>query len=183
METQPKAETVGEQPAPAKPHFADVVAKLSEDIKKRLSTGDLAELRRMRYQYPGCPAFWKLAAVRFDYLDDADVRRWAAIVSGMAAMPELLRANRSLGRALAAAKVAEPRVLRLLRARDDALLDAVRVVSRQLTSAGEPVDWTDLARLVFLDGGARGESVRRRIAGDYYRSVAAPTDQNKGATA
>jgi CRISPR system Cascade subunit CasB len=174
---EPRAEATA-----GRSHFVDIVEKLADDLK-HMSPGDLAELRRMRNDDPGGPAFWKLAASRFAEIDDDSVSRWAAIVAGMAAMPDQCVRNRSLGRALATADVAEPRMLRLLRARGDRLLDTVRVVSRQLASVAVPVDWADFARLIFLDGGATGEKVRRRIASDYYRNSSVTADSSKGATA
>jgi len=41
--------------------------------------------------------------------------------------------------------------------------------SHQLASCAESIDWTDLASLVLSDGQPYGESVRRRVARDYYR--------------
>ena len=157
--------------------LANVVHLVARDIDHALSSGDVAELRRLRPEDPSSPAFWKVVAYRLEPsgllaaggpLRDLQERRWAALLSGMAEMQGLHAAGRRLGGALASAVVAESRFVRLLRAHDDALLDAVRLTAHHLASAGEPVDWADLARLVMCDGASNEEAVRRQIARDYY---------------
>jgi CRISPR type I-E-associated protein CasB/Cse2 len=161
--------------------LAPLVHALMIDIQKALTAGEVSQLRRMRPDNPGCPAFWKLAALRLDPAgalgNEQAERRWTALLAGMASMSGLLRSGRRLGQALAAATIAEPRVLRLLRAQDDALLDAVRVTAQQLAAAGQAVDWLDFAFLVLSDGGRNEARVRRRIARDYYSQAPAEPER------
>lgn len=140
--------------------------------------GDVAALRRARPGEIGGPAFWKIAVRHLeparllpgiDHPDrDAAERRWTAILGGMAEMAGLHQRGVRPGRALARNKVAEARVLRLLKAEGEALLDLVRTIAHQLKSQGARVDWTDLAGLVHWGGHPAQDSVRRRIALDYY---------------
>jgi CRISPR type I-E-associated protein CasB/Cse2 len=93
----------------------------------------------------------------------------------LAAIAELADFHRTgpahrFGRVLSERKVSEARVLRLLRAHDEVLLDTVRDVVHQLASSGARVDLSDLATLVTSDGTAWQTEVRRSIALDYYRT-------------
>ncbi len=165
-------------PAVAEPtSLPTLINRIAVDIEKALGAGDVADLRRLRPQDVGRPAFWRMVASRLEpagalpaggaALDEAE-RRWAVLLAGMAEMQGLHRPGVRLGRALFEANVAELRLVRLLRAHDDALADAVRVTVHQLTHAAQPVDRTDLAWLVLSDSLSNEESVRRRIARDYY---------------
>lgn len=141
----------------------------------RLPPGDLATLRRLTPAEPQCTAFWRLLAGELadqvPHRDDprrSDAeRRWAVILAAMADADGLLAPGRHLGSALAGA-VPEARVLRLLRAHDDALADAVRVTVHHLTTRGVVFDPTDVAWLVLSDGRADEDEVRRRIYRDFY---------------
>jgi CRISPR system Cascade subunit CasB len=176
-EPSPKPET----PAPARPERPEVAAvhAIARELRPDRARGDVAALRRMKPGEIECPAFWKLAAVHLQDVLPAQgearnkaERRWGAILAGLAEVVELHAPGRRLGHALAAADVAELRVLRLLRAHDDALLDMVRTIAHQLDSKAERVDWADVARLVLSDGRADEETVRRSIARDFYSNHA-----------
>jgi len=157
--------------------LAAIVNKIAREMEKTYPPGDLADLRRMRPENPACPAFWKIVVGHLvpagqvgetgPFRDESE-RRWAAILAGMAEMKGLHRAGRYLGTALVEADVSEARLLRLLRARDAALLDTVRVTAHQLASARVLVDWVDLAWLILSDGRSNEETVRRNIARTYY---------------
>lgn len=151
--------------------LAQIVGGIVRDIREVLPPGDVAELRRMRPDDAGCAAYWKLLSTRVEdssTLNDLMERRWAVILASLARLAPQHRSDARLGRALAEADVAEKRVLRLLRAHDEALEDAVRVVTHQLASAGVPLDATALAWLVLSDGRPDETRARRSIARDYY---------------
>ncbi len=150
---------------------SDVVRALTATLP-HLSAGDLAALRRMKPGDPHCPAFWRLVVGELsDQLrteDEArreDERRWAVILAAMT--NGLIGGGRRFGSALGDV-VPEARVLRLLRAHDEALADAVRAVVHQLASSGTYFDPLDLARLVLSDGRTDEDSVRRHIYQDFY---------------
>ena len=163
---------------PPTENLASVVGRLAVMIDQRLSPGDVAALRRMRPEEIAAPVFWRIAAS--DLADslagdgprrDEQERRWAAVLQAMAELRGMHDPRSSLGAALVRANVAEQRVLKLLRASGDALLDAVRVVAHHLANKGVPVNAADFARLVLSDGRADEEPVRRRIARDYYGAL------------
>jgi CRISPR type I-E-associated protein CasB/Cse2 len=85
-------------------------------------------------------------------------RRWACSTAS----------GKRLGRALAEADLSEQRFLKLLRAQDRGLLDAVRTVTHYLSTKAVPVDCSDIALLILSDGRSDEDSVRRSIARDYY---------------
>ncbi len=156
------------------PHL---IWRIAGAMKNSIGTGDMAELRRLHAHDPGNPAFWKLAANYLEpsgYLhgdgpkrDEAE-RRWATILNFMAHQTSFLKPGIRLGAALAAADLSELRFVRLLRAQDDALIDEVRTLARFLSSKGQLIDPTDIAWLVLSDGRSDEETVRRRVARDYY---------------
>lgn len=181
-----EAERPTERPRKASGALRQAVQAIAADLAHQVvPPGDLGELRRARPGDLGGPAFWKLAVRHLEpagllpapdapWRDDAE-RRWVVIVAGLVEMAGLHRRGLSLGRVLAESEVSEARFLRLLRASDDALLGAVRAVSHQLASAGRAVDWGDFAQLVVSDGKPWGDTVRRIIAEDFYRSPASRT--------
>jgi CRISPR system Cascade subunit CasB len=159
---------------------ASIVGRLAYALESSLSAGDVAELRRLRPKDVGSPAFWKIAALYLepagqlpkggDARDEAE-RRWAAILQGLAALGPLHRHGIGLGGALAVAGFAELRFVRLLGGRGEGLLDLVRTTAQFLAAKGQSVDWTDAARLVLSGGRSNEETVRRRLARDYYRNL------------
>lgn len=161
----------------ASERLASVMARLAHAVDHELTAGDVAELRRLRPNDPGSVAFWKVLATYLDPAEElprggdarhAAERNWAAILSGMAVMRGLHRHGHRPGHALASGGYSELRFVRLLRARDAALLDAVRGVAQFLSSKGEAVDWLQLARLIKQQEGEGAERLRRDIARDFY---------------
>src|SRR5690606_22005115 len=132
--TAPSAEQT-----PAQARAAAVLA-IARDLRGALTPGDVAALRRLSPEQPANPAFFKVVTSRLGDLMPASgaprvraERRWAVVLRAMASLgPELLARHARLGRACAQANVAEPRVIRVLRAEDDALADALRYVTHQL---------------------------------------------------
>jgi CRISPR system Cascade subunit CasB len=154
-----------------------VIRQIAILIDRELSTGDVAELRRLSPRDLTAPAFWRLAAIHLipnglltasPARSEEQERAWAAILSGMAHMKGLHSPKRSVGHALRDARFSELRLTRLLRSRDETLLDSLGGVSRYLVSKGEAVDWTDLAALTLYPEGPFAERLRRRIARDFY---------------
>lgn len=103
-------------------------------------------------------------------LSPADEPRWAILFSCMAHTTGLHQPGRRAGFALASV-TSEARFTRLLRAHDERLWDELRHVTRQIASAAESLDWTDLADLVLSDGRDRADDVRRRLARDFYQAL------------
>ena len=156
-------------------NLAALIGRLAALIDRQLSPGDVAALRRNRPDSIDAPAFWRIAALELTgSLEpegprrDEGERRWAVILQAIAELRGLHNPRRSLGAAMVDAEVAEHRVLRLLRASAEGLFDAVRIIAHHLASKGISVNCTDLAWLVLSDGRSDEESVRRRIARDYY---------------
>jgi CRISPR type I-E-associated protein CasB/Cse2 len=153
--------------------IAQIAAELSD-----AGTGDLAELRRLKPEDPGGPAFWRVVVTRLDpelpaggEARETALRRWAVILRALAALDGLHKPGRRLGAALAEAGVSELRLNKLLRASGEPLFDQVRAVTHQLATAAAPVDLTGLARLVMSDGQPHEQAVRQTIANDYYAVI------------
>lgn len=157
--------------------LATVIGRLAHAIDEVLPPGDVAELRRLAPHDPASPAFFKLVASvlpegtlpRDGFRRDEAERLWAVIFSCLATLRGMHLPGHRLGRALADAGISELRVVRLLRARGEALLDAVPVIARTLAVKGELVDCTEIARLLLDEQHA--EQVRRRIARDYFARI------------
>lgn len=179
---QPEPPEAAEPQLPEAPQrLEDVVHHIVWEIENGIMTpGDVAGLRRLDPDEPGGAAFWKALVFHVEpaeqlRADDAEVR-WALILRTAGELHALNRRGRRLGSALAAAKVSEMRLTRLLRADLDSLKSTLGAVAHQLASAGEGVDLGDVAWLV-VTARNRGESrrseddVRRGIARDYYRGL------------
>jgi CRISPR type I-E-associated protein CasB/Cse2 len=158
--------------------LASTVASIARAIEKILSMGDVAALRRLTPDNTGCAAFWRTLAMHPDLVPEAGPRRdemerrWACILQAMATMAGLHTPGVPLGRALAAAGLAEQRLLRLLRASGPILTDAVRVTAHYLAQKAVASNHTDIARLVLSGGGPNEDTVRRAIARSYYAQTA-----------
>lgn len=149
--------------------------RIAHLIDRELGPGDVAALRRLTTEDPGCPAFWRLSATvlapggllpESEGLREWTEARWAVVAQAAASMRGL-RSEAGLGRALAEAGYSEMRFTRLLRADDAPLFDEVRTAARYLASKGTSVDPADFADLLLRPGHA-AERVRRRIARAYY---------------
>lgn len=151
-----------------------------------LGPGDLASLRRE--DGARSPTFYKLSSALLHdelaelhgaRLDEAE-RRWARVTHLLARTGGQHRTDAvSFGAALAQAELAEARFLRVLRAEGEAVDAAARAALAPLVQKAIAFRPTDLAALVlsaphptwpfhFEDA----EVVRRRIARDFYRTLA-----------
>ncbi len=182
--TEPQPLEVPEATEGDRPRSLDeVVHRIVGEIENdRMSPGEVAELRRLEPDRTPGAAFWKTLAFHVEpagQLRDTDTdaeERWKLILRAIGELHSLHRRGRRPGRALAAAKISEMRLTRLLRADLDGLAANLRAVSHQLASAGEPVDLGGLAWLVITARGAgqpnrRQDRVRHDIALDYYRGL------------
>lgn len=162
--------------APKRLTRREVIAKL-RGVLAHTDPGTLAALRRADPASPP-PAFYRVAVAVLDehlaHFADSGPRRdeiesrWTLIVSAMASAQGFLSAV-PLGDALAYAKVAELRVLRLLNASAAQLPELVRNVVHQLVQKGQSFDPNDLAALVLA--GDEERDPRRVIARSYYRNA------------
>lgn len=161
-----------------------IISRVAARLADEGAIGDRATLRRIAFEAPDAPAFWRIVVGELravlpeapPYREEHE-RRWAAILGGLAevAGAGLHVPKRRLGEAAAEAKLHEMRVLKLLRAHGDALLALVRPLAHQLVSKGVPVDWADVAELVLSDGRSGEDRVRRNLARSYYSAVSRQT--------
>lgn len=160
------------------PTLQGIVGKIDHAMTSgRLSTGDLAELRRISPDQPYTPALWK---VLLNFVPeswtagggrDEKERRWATLLMAMGMNAGLHDPSSRFGSALARAGFSELRFVRLLRARDERLVEEMRRLAGFMSSKGAPANWTDAAHLLFEQEGDWAERHRRRIARDYYKTV------------
>lgn len=139
-------------------------------------SGTLAELRRLdpnRGADSAGPTFWRIVVEDLEdeglVYSERELRLWMALLQGLATLAGFHDSKVPLGRAIAAAGVSELRFTRLLSARGDALLDSVRALAHQLRSKGQSADWSQVHDLLISDGQPWADSVRMRIASDFYR--------------
>jgi len=153
------------------------IARRLDPQSGALSRGESAELRRISPGKPFTPTLWRILYE----LDRADApgwinqaeweRRWATLLMCMAYCPGLHDYHVPLGSGLAKAGWSELRFARLLRAEREGLEIGLRRMAQYLSSKTQPVDWTDVARLLFYQKGDTGEDIRLSIARTYYRTV------------
>ncbi len=155
-----------------------------------MSAGELAALRRLDPDAPWSTHFYR----RIVWLEatcgvllaadsarrDEDERRWAVIFNGMAITAGLHRDGIPAGAALGRC-ISEARFVRLAQARGASLRGIVRTTARQLASAGEPLDWTALARLVLSEGQDHEDDVRRDLARAFFGELHKHTKTERAA--
>jgi CRISPR system Cascade subunit CasB len=162
--------------------LASTIGTVARLMETKMSTGDLAELRRVDPAQPVTPALWKL--LMEDSViperwrpsrsneDDRDTseQRWACLFMGMAHCQGLHDLEVPFGAALADAGWSEVRFSRLLRARGKRLFKEVRSVANYLSSKEQTADWCGVHGLLFSqDDEEWAERHRRNVARDYYR--------------
>jgi CRISPR system Cascade subunit CasB len=146
-----------------------IVGRLAHVVDKILGNGEVADLRRLRPEDPACPEFWKVMAEYWDMpYDNDEARKRACLLSGLARTKGLHDFHASLGKALVDAGYSELRFVRLLRAQDRGLFKEIELMAEFLSSKSQTANWTQAAELLFTKDDENAESLRRRIARDYY---------------
>lgn len=145
-----------------------------DEYEGGISTGDLAQLRRIDPDEPYTPALWRIL---LEYVPDDDKlsgereRRWAILLMAMATCAGLHDPSTDFGTALAEAGWSELRFVRLLEARGDSLDKQLRRLAQYLASKDQPANWADAAWLLFVQEGEHAADTRQRIARSYYRRL------------
>jgi len=164
--TRPKE--AGEAPPTLGSTIGSIAAAMRDGA---LGPGDLAELRRLDVEAPDRPAFWKTLAwiSKGEALPSEQETGWAIVLSSMARMaPFHHKPGNAVGRVLGEAGVKEGRLMRLLRSHGPTFHDTVRRTCGLLAAHGLSIDWAELAALVLTRHPEKSESLRRKIARDYY---------------
>lgn len=163
--------------AQALPSRAQVAGRIAARLAAQdFGTGPRAELRRLDPRGAlSEPALHRLLArhVPDEWLPGRGLRDWALTIHALAlAAPDDRRAGERLGAALQGAGWKEGRLVNLLDATPDDLPDHLTRAVRFLVAKGKALDGRDLVALVFTaaSGSERRDSVRQRIASDYYRA-------------
>ena len=139
-----------------------------------ISTGDLAELRRIDPEEPFTPALWKVLLKYVpddDRLSEEQERQWAILLMAMAHCVGLHKPGASFGAALAEAGWSELRFVRLMEAEGDHLVKQIRRLAKYLSSKNQEADWSDAAWLLFVQEGKKATKIRQNIARDYYKRL------------
>jgi len=182
--TEQKSSATEEKAEPKKrkdrPPLESVIGSIAAAFEKKLSAGDIAQLRRMDPFTPSCPAYWRIMSLyvtSVGYVPVAEGPRimvenqWAAILAAMAKAATVKgfhNPRRRAGHALAEMGYKEARFSRLMRSVDEGLPDILRTTAMYLAQKGESCNWTEFARLVLYQRGDFADIVRRRISRDYY---------------
>jgi|GEM_PF-440545 CRISPR system Cascade subunit CasB len=187
MSTEHESNTVNEGPATAIDttesrrstiDFGKAVGKIASMMQgDGLSTGDMAELRRISPDRPFTPALWRLLLTL--ELDESPEwlsqktreRRWATLLMGMAHCAGLHDYHTSFGKALAEAGWSELRFVQLMRAKGQTLEKHLRRVAQFLSGKNQQANWVDVLWLLFSQSGEKGENIRLSISRSYYSAL------------
>lgn len=159
--------------------FARSIGKMAKMMAKEgaLSTGALAELRRISPQNPFTPALWNLLLD----LDEAEPwgglprdvyeRRMATLAMGMAICAGLHNYKVPLGRALAEAGWSKLRFVRLMETHGETLEKHVRRMAQYLASKSQSANWVDVGWLLIGQDWTTAKETRLRISRSYYGTL------------
>jgi CRISPR system Cascade subunit CasB len=148
---------------------------------ERYPAADRAALKRHAPGHPPPLAFYRLWLRHLgeEPPDEAQTSNWALITWGLALMgAQGHRADRPLGKALAATAFSEARLERLLAADEGVREDLFASMVRFMSAKRESFSWLDAARLLLTRDADKRELINRRIATDYYRNL--PRNEKKG---
>jgi len=160
-------------------NIGQVVGKIASLMKEKgaLSSGDLAELRRISPDQPFTPALWRLLLM-FDLHESPGwisqeqwERRWATLLMVMAHNIGLQNYSISFGQALVNAGWSELRFVQLMKSKGETLEKHLRRVAQFLASKNQEADWSGAARLLFTQSGEVGEKIRLSISRNYYSAL------------
>ena len=174
------------------PHLGAMIDNLRSEIREQeFPRGDLASLRRMDIVSPS-PVFWRISASRnLSGIGGTNAdEKWASILQGIALLAEqdygfATRIGRALfyggDQARKTSFYSEQRLTQLLAARGPLLRTLMRRTFRMLVGTEHAIYWLQVARLILNDGynEDEAETVRREIASDYYRAMAAAKRQHQ----
>ena len=140
------------------------------------SRGELAELRRMNLEEPNAATYWRLMARARRLGDPATESKWAFILHGIALMTPNAHGGISVGKALfeggdsnsKQAFYSNLRFNRLLNARGRTLMALLSELFRMMGTAGQPLDWYEMASFILHDDEESREKARRQMAQDYF---------------
>ena len=153
-----------------------------------MTTGDIAELRRMNPERPAAASFWKIM-MRHGVTNPDGAERdhpelertWARIVRCIAMDTRVGETNtegphlgtRSLGGALADAGYSEERLKALLNSQGETTMKAVEHAAHFLSGKQEKFNWNQAAALMMTRHrhAEQQDGDRVRIAREYYRAV------------
>jgi CRISPR type I-E-associated protein CasB/Cse2 len=160
------------------------------------SNADRAQLKRYRPQL-GVPE--EIAALRVlvaagcpvEAMRPAELLNWVflvhcmALLSGPGRDPHSISSDSRPGRLLVKAGYNEFRLCRLLESRGERLRALLERAARRISKLGEPLNWTKLAPLIFLDDpeGLAAERARIEIARDFAAAAARNDFRNAGSPA
>lgn len=152
------------------------IARMMQEDYGGLSTGEMAELRRISPEKPYTPALWRvLISFGLDetfYGQQAEhERKWATLLMAMAHGPDLHDYNVSLGRALAEAEWSELRFAQLMRSTGKTLDVHLRRVAQFLSAKDQKINWVEVQKLLFFQEGKMADEIRLSISRDYYRAM------------
>jgi CRISPR system Cascade subunit CasB len=178
IDAVPERESGDSRSSNAPVDFGKSVGSIAKRMwKGGLSTGDMADLRRVSPDNPFTPVLWRiLLSQNLDktpgwYSQETWERRWATLLMGMAHCNGLHHFNIPLGKALAEAGWSELRFVQLMRSRDEMLEDHIRRVAQYLSGKKQSANWVDMAKLLFYQSGKTGEEIRLSISRTYYSTI------------
>lgn len=137
-------------------------------------TGERAALKRMALDGAAPLAFHRFLLRHVDsaWQGEPWLPEWRSLICALAIQRDGgFDPVTPLGKALAVARFSEHRLERLLAANGDTLRQLALRAARQLAAKGIAADWRQMADLLFSRKPEIRESVNRRIARDYYRSI------------
>lgn len=142
-----------------------------------LSSGELAQLRRITPDQPYTAALWRVMLMADINQTDTEIsqdvweRRWATVLMAMAYNIGLHSYDVAFGEALANAGWSELRFVKLMKSRDELLEIQFRLVARFLAGKNQSANWADAAKLLFYQNGETAEKVRLDISRKYYTAL------------
>lgn len=166
--------TVDNQSRELKSNVATIAAVLSS---KSFPSGDRAALKRMNLNRFPPLCFYQFATRHLPNCWSDSLNLWQCLVQGMAWMSTIPNFHRpdsahSFGLVLAVQRYSEARLERLLAADDDIRPVLVLSATRFLTAKYTPVNWNDIAILLFTCDDRERERFNMNIATHYFSKKA-----------
>ena len=155
------------------PTLASIIGHLAGVISSsNFPTGDRAKFKRMTADGLTPLGFYRFAYRHLPKGWEPKETQWRTICAGIALMcPNPHHPDSPVGKVLAKASFSESRLERLLDTDGKAQMTLTLRVARFLSAKNMAMNWTHLATLLLSTDIDKRQSIRKRIAGDYYRNI------------
>lgn len=146
----------------------DILFKMIQTMNQpTFPKSELASLQRLSITDVSLGFYRFVASYDVVFHSEEDEKKWSIAVYAIAVL-HTLHQSKSLGSCLAECDVSDIRFAKLLSSREDTLFDEIESFIRFCRNKDTAINIIELIQLVFITDTTKAESLRRKLARDFY---------------